>query len=141
MNPIKSFRKSFKIKFLIVTRNGINGFIVCIEGTFPYYHQIDPNSFIGYPTLNCTLFASGTPFIYYRGVWRKCRATSNRQIDSITIKPNRFKCILYVIAYSQSRVGIYFNIFSHFNNISMLFCQRCFQWKNNLPINNCGRFF
>ena len=33
--PIKSFRKSFKIKFLIVTRNGINGFIVCIEGTFP----------------------------------------------------------------------------------------------------------
>ena len=97
MNPIKSFRKSFKIKFLIVTRNGINGFIVCIEGTFPQYQLIDPNSIIDYPTLNCTLFASGTPFIYYRGVWRKCRATSNRQIDSITIKSNRFKCILYCI--------------------------------------------
>ena len=39
MNPIKSFRKSFKIKFLIVTRNGINGFIVCIEGTFPQYRN------------------------------------------------------------------------------------------------------
>ena len=52
---------------------------------------------IDYPTLNCTLFASGTPPYLTQGVWRKCRATSNRQIDSITIKFNRFKCISNIL--------------------------------------------